>query len=433
VKTATEQPAPGQVVETTTRKRILPIENSPETKPELWTYLESLDSNPQEWDRHIVYIYRTEPSRSDGTGTLVAKCTRTMTFPDGSTAELSDQEGFEYGMLKNYGGKAYRLIVKRGHERIVQGRVYIDAPPRTIAPMLESSNGNGAGATVTAYSDATQIANKAIDTVASQDALGIKVAAETLSAMGQLQAHTANVLKNFNANPTPPPAPPENPLVTQLIAVVLPVVGHLIERMLNPPDPLKQLRDTLVVMREINPGNGTPAAPAVSAGAELVRTLPQVAMTVVDGMREWRGGVEAQRDTVLAARSPIPIPTGPPPQPQARVLLPTPAPNPPPNGAAAVSQPSPEFIQGKIVEILKEPVSAEQAADDTLAFLSVIDEKLVDYLAGLGETGLVNLFQTSPTLKPATVNMPRLLDFIRAFLKMYNQDKEADANERKPN
>ena len=40
-----------------------------------------------------------------------------------------------------------------------------------------------------------------------------------------------------------------------------------------------------------------------------------------------------------------------------------------------------------------------------------------EQLSSLGEAGLVNLFQTRPILHPMTGNMPRLIEFIRAFLK----------------
>ena len=76
-----------------------------------------------------------------------------------------------------------------------------------------------------------------------------------------------------------------------------------------------------------------------------------------------------------------------------------------------------EFIETKIVEIFREPISADEAADETMAFLDRVDEKLPVQLASLGETGLMQLFQTRPILQQAVQNLPRLQEFIKAFLK----------------
>ena len=85
------------------------------------------------------------------------------------------------------------------------------------------------------------------------------------------------------------------------------------------------------------------------------------------------------------------------------------------------------------MEFLREPISTEEAADKVLDFLTLTEPKAVEQLVAYGETGLSQLFQTRAILKPATANMPRLLEFIRAFLRLHREDKEAEANERKPN
>jgi len=93
--------------------------------------------------------------------------------------------------------------------------------------------------------------------------------------------------------------------------------------------------------------------------------------------------------------------------------------------------PSIEFIETRIIQILQQPISADEAADAVLMYLHTTDgpevkkgEGSVEQLAKLGENGLVQLFQFRPKLKPATGNMPRLLEFIRAFLKLYAEDQE---------
>ena len=90
------------------------------------------------------------------------------------------------------------------------------------------------------------------------------------------------------------------------------------------------------------------------------------------------------------------------------------------------------FIEQKIVEILNEPQSAEWAAEEALNFLDRMDANIVPQLCQQGEAGLMSLFQTRPTLKPALNNPARLSEFIRAFLK-YASENGGEAQEVKPN
>ena len=78
--------------------------------------------------------------------------------------------------------------------------------------------------------------------------------------------------------------------------------------------------------------------------------------------------------------------------------------------------PSLEFIESKILEMFREPVSADEAADRTVAFLDTMSPAMVDQLRSLGEAGILRLFQSRAILQPAMQNLPRLQDFIRAFL-----------------
>ena len=83
--------------------------------------------------------------------------------------------------------------------------------------------------------------------------------------------------------------------------------------------------------------------------------------------------------------------------------------------------PSLEWVESKIIEILREPLSAEEAADEVGAFLDRLDPTLMKTLSDQGEAKLIELFQARPVLRTATQNMPRLLEFIRAFLKYANE------------
>lgn len=85
-----------------------------------------------------------------------------------------------------------------------------------------------------------------------------------------------------------------------------------------------------------------------------------------------------------------------------------------------------EFVESKIIEILKDGnLSAPEAADDALSFLDRLAPELVHQLSGLGQAGLLQLFNTRPILQQATANTPRLLEFIKSFLEFAAAGKTA--------
>lgn len=445
MKTAPVVPTNGSIVEETKRTRVIPAETVPigtRTTPDYWEYLASLDRHPDqaEWDRHIVYIYRCDPKPS----TPVDKCCRYMAMPDGTQVPLSDREEIEFSLSRRFGGRDFRFIVKRGSERITETHVFIDAPPRPITPAAES-NGNSSNSNAYPMSEAgstAYVAGQAMHALTNQERQSAEIGFRAMET-------AANVMQRFAA----PGSNGGDDLSRQFMQA-------MIARMMTPPpDPIDTLVKLLTVTRELGGGNAAsaggaaapivdrilttaldrfvnpvPSGPPVSASAELVRQLPQVAMTAVEGLREWRAGMEAQRDTVAIARGAAAVPPAVnkpalPAQPSQTQQ----APQTQPNGVTTVQPPSLEFLETKILEFLREPISVEEAAEKTLDFLVLTAPQALEQLGTLGETGLSQLFQTRAILKPATANMPRLLDFIRAFLRLHREDKEAEANERKPN
>lgn len=431
VKPGTDTPDASQVVQTTTTRRVIPVSvDNSRKSPEFWEYLESL--SPPDWGKHILYIYRVEPSGPGGQSVALGK------FVDTAAIPWHDREEAELAIAQKYGGRMFRVIVKRGSERVTEGKIYIDAAPRMVAPPPEASGSaptvfpvnNGEG-----YATA-DVAKSAFNTIANQDRQAVEIGISAL-------AQAANVIKNFAAQPAPGPA---DDLTKQFMAV-------MIQRMLQPPppppDPLELLTKLLALQAQLGQGanplagitdkfltvasermfNPQPSGPATSAGAELVRQLPTVATAVSEGIREWRMGMEAQRDAIQLSRGALP--------PQPALVQPPALPQPNPQLASGASaMPGVEFIEGKIVEILKEPISADEAAEKTVDFLDVMDASLVDQLSSLGEPGLLNLFNTRPILRavvPAAPQDTRLKDFVRAFLKYSSESGAAATADGKPN
>lgn len=434
MKPATD-PQENGVIETRTTRRIIPVSETQEGKnPDVWEYLRSI--TPQQWSKHLVYVYRIEPGpriQILRTGESV------LTMPSGRRVTLTDEQEVEYALTQEFGGGVFRLLVKNGPQIIAAGNLEIGVPPRAIRlPVDTTQSGNGATVSSANSSDVSQIASKAIDTVAGHDAVGIKLALDTVAAMGQVQEHAMNVIKNASIAPAPAPAPAPSQSDQLMQALMLKMMERVIDHMDAPPptgfpglngDMVGRFFST-VIERGLNPPVATNGN-SVSGVAAVASVLPQVLSYGAQIAAEIRMKAEAERDTVIAARSPQP-PQVQPPAPRPQVLPPaTPAPAPHPTGAEAMGGPSTEFVESRIIQILQQPTSAEEAADAVLMFLHTIDgpdqpagEGSVAQLVKLGESGLVQLFNFRPKLKPATANMPRLLEFIRAFLKLYAEDQQ---------
>jgi hypothetical protein len=440
VKPATD-PSDGSVIETKTTRRIIPVSEFPEPKQAIdaWEYIRAI---PPDWARHFAYLRRIAP---EPPVTLIKTASPAFTFPNGEQVPVGDPEELEMQLGKQFGGGTFRILVKHGSQIMAAVNIPINLPPRPIVISPDSPNGNGqAPSHFTSGDAAAQIAGKAIDAVAAQETLGIRVGVEALNAAANLQALAANTIKNFTTNPTPAPAPPSE--MDQMFKVMMMRwMEKSMERLDAPPaqptaipgvdvNLLGRFLST-VIERGLNPPVATNGN-SVSGVAAVASVLPQVLSYGAQIAAEIRMKAEAERDTVIAARSPQP-PQVQPPQPRAQVLPPsTPAPAPNPNGTVPMGAPSTEFVESRIIQILQQPTSAEEAADAVLMFLHTIDgpdqadgQGSVAQLVKLGESGLVQLFQFRPKLKPATANMPRLLEFIRAFLKLYAEDQAEEAQQ----
>ncbi len=422
---------------TTTTKQTIPAQNSQIV--DFWPYVEAL--KPEDWIKHIVYIYRTDPRVStygDGSS-AIEKITGYLELGPGRQLPFNSREEVELGIREKHGGKAFRLILKRGSERIAESRCSNDLPPR-FPHTVPGGAGNGQPPTASGYSsDASataDVAKVAMSTMAGQERATTETAVRALDAASQV------VMRMAQGTTPPPPSAMDQAMQSMMV--------ELMRRSLNPPapppapDPIEQMTKLAGLLNQFNGGGGgaglgplapivtkfletasdrvfNPAAasPTSSAAAELVRQLPGVAGYVTQAIREWRAGVEAQRDTaaMMTGRSRPPAPAAPPaaaPQPN---MQPPPTQLPTPPGGEIV-MPSLEFIEVKIIEIIEEGNPAEDTADDILSFIERMDSALPAQLHSLGEAELLKLFQARPILQPALKNMPRLVEVIRAILRL---------------
>lgn len=417
------EPNDSGVVETVTRRRIVPAQD-PQTAqtPDLWEYLRAIPQ--QEWAKHMVYVYRVEPPPAIA---LLKTANQYLPMPGGTQVSLSDEDEVQFAMSQHYGGGTYRIIVKKGAQWVTQGRFTLGGPYKAITIPIDTGTPTpGAPAVLPTGADSTaMIAGKAIDTIAGQEHQAVNLG------LGMMTT-AANVIKSFTEGR--PGAGSD--LMQQFMAVAM-------QRMLAPPpDPLELLTKLLAVMSQLNPQrtqdetttqimktaldrllNPPPSGAPVNGTAELVRQLPAIGGQFVEGLRAFAAAREAEARIVAMQRGNGSAPPGAPSQ----VLLPaTPQPTQPAANPTAGTGPTMEFVEQKIIEILRNPISADQAADDVMTFLQTLDTASLDKLAELGEGGIIALFQARPILKQATNNMPRLVEFVRAFLRMYAEDHAAE-------
>lgn len=434
-------PADGQVQETVTRRRIISAQKA-SPPPNFWEYVQSL--RPDQWctpggtPLHTVYIYRDEPPP-----TLALGKSTTSVFAETNTP-WNDQEEMEMGFMARFGGGRYRFILKRGSERVCVHSFIVPGAYKNLTQRIQEpapqpnpyGQPGGNGWNGNPYYDPTaRVAETAINTVANQDKQAMEIGMSVLS-------HAANVIKGVGSSP--------------MDDVQRTFINAMITRLTAPaPDPVDTFVRMAAIMREssggtngggvagsvidkviaavVDRGLNPPASssgPAVSMGAELVRILPNLAQYVTEGMGNYARIMEAQRDALAIQRGGQPgyvvtpsasNPPRPPAPPPATLAPAGPAPG--ANGGAQPMNDVMTFIEGKIIEIWREPQSAEWAAEETLSFLDRMDRTIVPQLCSGGYDGLMHLFQTRPTLRPALDNLPRLQEFIQSFLRFAGENK----------
>ena len=443
VKSATDIPEIGRTVVKTTETRVLPADplTGERKTPDFFDYVEKLSL--ADWERHpkhTLYVYR----RTSEAGPMVPLERLSGVFPiaPGVAVNVSDREEFEIALAQKYGGGIYRLILKKGSERITEGRIVIDGPPKNTRPgILDGIEASGNGATVQNPPETTDsVAKTAMNIVANQESQGLQI--------GMAALHSAADVVQRLAHPTVSVPAAGDDLARQFMQV-------MIAKMLNQPDPIEQFAKFAGLMATLSPGANGAIHPAVqkiidtalerfgnpvasgsvtSTGAALVSQLPQIAGYVTEAVREWRVGSEAQLHTAQIMASQGRAPALPPGAPTGTVQPPNGRPitqatqvipQTPPVAQVPPGTPDLPFIEGKIVEILKRPISAEDAADEVLTFLDLMNPTLVDQLAGLNESQLMQLFQSREVLKQYH-DLARLQEFCRAFLKYANEDAPAD-------
>ncbi len=457
-----EPVASAPVVETVSRRRIVPPEELQKEEktnqvemPDLWEYMELLGQ--QDWTNHVLYIYRLEPRLIPTTGEP-AYIDRTydgcIQMPNGQMAPVSSE------VIKDkFGGRLFRLILKRGREIITVAKLATEAAPKYPEAASISNPPNNPG---TDASAAAAIGSEAIKALSGQESAAINVAVNALKAASDVissmikpqQPAPGSVEKQLMQAAltrllNPPKEPDMLTMFGQLKTLFAPTAA--------PTNTVKEVVETISALKNaglIPSGDGSQRT---NMGIELARQIPSVTNALKDSVHEWRMGVESQERTAAISRGAAPPVTAP-----ANYIAPSAAqPNPtiltnaaapaaaqPPGNEEVSLDPPLEWIEHKIVDILKENLSVADTADETLAFLSRACPAMIPELLTAGErmvaagmipasatpgaAGILHLFQTRPILMQVPVN-PRLVEFIKTFIEYASKPQSESPPSTKPN
>jgi hypothetical protein len=441
------------VVKTTTYREVVPPSTGKSSSnPDYWEFTREL---PEGETIYTIYLSRSHPSKIP----IDHTSSKYFDVPTFGPVPSFDQEALEFVIGRMCGGGEYKLTVKirKTSAWVTSTDLKIDLPTKAFVPWSEQrdkivpANGQHDGS-----SDGS-IAAQAMNIFANRDHAAITLALNTLNTAGGLIKTFADtgpqdgmskrvmelaLERLLNPPPPPPPPPPVDPI--ELLSRVLTLQSAVAEKFnLNSGGGaggglVSKIVDAAVARFLEPPMN--PNGPG-SFGAELVRVVPSLVANGSTIAENWRLGKEAERDAVaMSMARPQPQPMPPPrPLPQPTVA-PPPPPGQPPQGGQMVP-PSTEFVEARIVEILRQPMSAEEAASRVLEFLYTLsgpnpapENNIVKMLAERGETKLMELFQERPVLRPALQwNSGRVTDFIRAFVRFYREEQGEQNQPGKPN
>jgi len=373
--------------------------------------LEYMDLIPRDkWDQgnHAAYIYRVEPPvyRNASGPAYVTKYATPITL---------DQ------IQREYGGGLWRILVKRGDERMADRNYQVTGTPRDLTrttPEFSASSPGGVPA-----SDG--IVSKAMDLAANPTAQAAQIDMMRNSAVAAIELVKANAPKQLSvqeilelARGLQGPAGTEKPFLETevgkiVVAAVSALVTGLVNRVISPTDPIDQITKYADLISKF-----TPAGATSDWKAALVQAAPQIANSIKDTVQELRLGTEAQMrlnaGRTLTAAPPLPPPPAAVPavhqNPQAQNVVEMPAPQ---TGGTGM-----EPFETKLVELLNDPnMDGEKAGE-------ILDQqwpRIVDEITLYSVDQIMGAFATRPILAAHAQN-PRLRQFITEFLEWAKEE-----------
>lgn len=420
---------PGEVLRETKDTQVLSGDQARRTsdgKPippngKFWEYIEELSSEQLGQYETEINVYRIVPGQRK-------KLCEQLHYPEDSAIRFSRR-----WLRSTWGGGVYNIMVKIEKQIRFNVDEDVDGEPRVPSAAADSEQAARVGATgetamlVQLFRDSQREliaelrAARGGDTreAALRDSLnlGTQVLSQAVPAVARIV--------NDAANP-PAATPATNPLMDRFLEAA-------ITKMLNPADPIETFAKMADAMSKFTGGNS-------GGGESLAQTLIKAAPTVLDriqaGMAQMAHMKEIELRSMLAAqgaRQPA-LPAVAPHAPAGVPVAPRPvaAQPPPPPPAQTPAEPpltAENFIEGGIVNILRDPTKPlEDAAHEALIFIDVYASDLVDALINdpNGEEALLEIFRTRPILQNVPQN-PRLTEFVKKFLQLARESRHSSA------
>jgi len=415
----------GSVIEETKRTRVLPG-NSPDAdgdKPwrllDTWEYLASLA--PDQWTREdiTVYLYRYDEK---GSRWGIGKFTSAID---------------EFKVMEMFGGGRFNLVVKRRQQIIKNEDFQLEGPQKTpgvngtpVAPGTTAHPANGEGAMLMALTALIEELKAARGGTVLQDSIrnAIALNQSVFSAAMPAVTKTLESVSGGGGN-----TPARDPIMDKLLTAA-------IERMMNPPA-ANSLKDTMEMIALLKGSGllGVGGDSKTSMALELVRQVPNVAQTLVQGVEHWRFAEEArarQAAIMRTGQQPINVPPAAPAQPANVIAMPPPTPQADPAAApaaptntqadaAAVAAQEQVPAAAMPIEVLEQLIcniiadqnlTVEQAATEACALIERVLPGQTDKMAANGKENLLFFFRSRPILAQVA-NHPRLAEFLDKFIE----------------
>lgn len=427
---ASVKPAPGEVLEQTTRTRVVSDEKDEpgrrERLPELWEMVDTLApvTNSDNPDYEFT-LYRgpKEDKDREWIGKFYERMSRDK------IQSLCGGGVFNVWLKLRVHPNAKTLTLKYNDNLKIAG-----SPKNVVEPeVLRSSDRmDPTSQLVTLFREemralreelkASRGGDLAVDAMRrGVDAAGQMLSVAATSATGTLQRIAGNSGEN-NSNPMASPG-----AALEFLKAAKDLFGT------PATNSLQDTLNTLKMFKESGLIGGTSAGEGKlldKLALSLVERLPALAQYGASIMGQYRAAEEAKvHQAALIRGVPLPAPAAIPatvaPGQSNVVVMPSPE-----QTAAASSQDQQmevekmlQYIEQKMVElIMNENITPEQAANDALTFIDVTDpvsahtdgKNLVDQVLAHGEGGLRWIFDNRPTLKQVPKG-PRLDAFIKIF------------------
>lgn len=392
--TAPAAPPPvGLVEERVIRTRTIPPDEERPKMLSLWEYQDQM--KPEDWIEHIGYLYRMQPKIAGGESYL-------MKFTEPITMDI---------IREKFGGQVFRVILKKGQQRVCDTVVTIEAPPKMQTDQQNYSQ--------PIQPAATSDLRHALDVVADPSKVNTSIALQTAqTGFDMLRAQMAqsvagnqlsvkDIIELMERRQTSSGMPQW--LETALAAAV----PALISRFLTPENPIETFKNLTSALSAI-PGFGGSGAAKEDWKASLVSVLPNVFEHGTSIMREWRMATEAAaraqpalppagaQTAVLAAMQPNPN-TPPPGTP--------PAGAPPPGSAPPANGPLPPPPADWLKMKLREMFLAGRTGAEVGQFLEDLAPAFLNELAPVPPETLLTYLRLDAILK-TIADDPRLPEFL---------------------